>query len=201
MKREPDFAKCGGLLPAIVQDAGSGEVLMLGYMNEEAYRQTLEGKLVTLFSRSKGRLWTKGETSGNVLRLRGLSCDCDSDALLVLAVPEGPTCHEGSQSCFKNSREVDLSMLTTLSDTISQRRRDPRSESYTSQLFNEGIDKMVQKVGEEAVEVVIEGKNGGRERLLSESADLIFHLLVLLEARGLCLADVCGVLKDRSIVR
>lgn len=198
MKKQPDFSKCGGLLPAIVQDARSGEVLMLGYMSEEAYRATLEKGLVTFFSRSKGRLWTKGESSGNLLRLKDITCDCDSDALLVLALPDGPTCHEGSQSCFENSRRVDTSVLTTVAETIAQRRKAPNSESYTSTLFAQGIDKIVQKVGEEGVEVVIEGKNGDRNRLLNESADLIFHLLVLLEARGLSLGDVCGVLSDRS---
>lgn len=198
MNKNPDFSKCNGLLPAIVQDARSGEVLMLGYMNEDAYRMTLEKGAVTFFSRSKGRLWMKGETSGNVLRLRGISSDCDSDALLVLAIPEGPTCHEGTQSCFPNSRDADLSMLVTLSETIALRKQAPADESYTGQLFKDGIDRMVQKVGEEAVEVVIEGKNGGRDRLLSESADLIFHLLVLLEARGLSLGDVCLILRERS---
>jgi phosphoribosyl-ATP pyrophosphohydrolase/phosphoribosyl-AMP cyclohydrolase len=198
MRKKPDFSKCEGLLPAIVQDARSGEVLMLGYMNEEAYGITLEKGLVTFFSRSKGRLWMKGESSGNVLRLKDISCDCDSDALLVLALPDGPTCHEGSQSCFANSRQVDLSVLTAVAETISHRRNAPVTESYTAALFAQGIDKIVQKVGEEGVEVVIEGKNGDRDRLLNESADLMFHLLILLEARGLSLGDVCRVLQQRS---
>jgi len=198
MRREPDFSKCGGLLPAIVQDPRSGEVLMLGYMNEEAYAVTLEEKRVTFFSRSRNGLWTKGETSGNYLTLCELSVDCDSDAILVKAIPSGPTCHEGTRSCFAEASDDPLAVLARLGETITERRLNPSSSSYTASLFAQGIDKIVQKVGEEGIEVVIEGKNDSRDRLVSESADLLFHLMVLWEARGISLADVCGALTNRA---
>jgi phosphoribosyl-ATP pyrophosphohydrolase/phosphoribosyl-AMP cyclohydrolase len=198
MKREPDFTKCDGLLPAVVQDARNGTVLMLGYMNEESYSATLAKGLVTFFSRSRNELWTKGETSGNFLKLTELSVDCDRDTILVKAIPSGPTCHEGTLSCFADAAPNVWSVLTYLEDTIKERKATPSDDSYTSSLFKAGIDKIAQKVGEEGIEVVIEGKNDNKERLLNESADLLFHLMVLWEAKGVSLADVCGVLAERS---
>lgn len=198
MIREPDFLKSGGLLPAIIQDDSTLEVLMLGYMNQEAYEVTTSSGHVTFFSRSKGRLWTKGETSGNFLQVKEMRCDCDSDAILIRAIPAGPTCHEGTQSCFGESERSDISFLGTLGRTIRERKAGGDAErSYTAQLFTKGIDAIAQKVGEEAIEVVIEAKNSNDERLLSESADLLYHLMVLLEARGASLAEVARVLKGR----
>jgi phosphoribosyl-ATP pyrophosphohydrolase/phosphoribosyl-AMP cyclohydrolase len=198
MKQELDFTKGGGLLPAVVQDARSGTVLMVGYMNEEAYAQTIEKKRVTFFSRSRQELWEKGETSGNFLDLVRIDVDCDGDAILVQANPRGPTCHTGAESCFGEGPQFGLQFLAELSQTLSERRAAPRPGSYTSELFASGTDRLVQKVGEEALEVVIEGKNTDDTRLLSESADLLFHLMVLLESRGLSLRDVSLVLKERA---
>jgi phosphoribosyl-ATP pyrophosphohydrolase/phosphoribosyl-AMP cyclohydrolase len=198
MKREPDFSKCGGLLPAIVQDAHSGEVLMLGYMNEEAYTMTRETKRVTFFSRSREMLWTKGESSGNSLTLTDIFLDCDQDAILVRALPAGPTCHEGTRSCFSQAPATSWSILSDLERTIKERRASLSDGSYTASLFTAGIDRLAQKVGEEAIEVVIEAKNGDRDRLLNESADLLFHLMALWESQGVSLADVCDVLGERA---
>mgnify|MGYP006276498983 CR=1 FL=1 len=198
MKREPDFTKCGGLLPAVVQDARTGVVLMLGYMNEKSYQVTKDKGLVTFFSRSRNELWTKGETSGNYLTVVAIGVDCDQDAILVSAIPQGPTCHEGTESCFSDKVTTPLSMLTRLEATIKERRESPSTSSYTASLFEAGIDKIVQKVGEEGIEVVIEGKNDNKERLLNESADLLFHLMVLWEAKGVSLGEVCGVLAGRE---
>ena len=198
MRCEPDFTKCEGMLPAIVQDALTGGILMLGYMNEEAYRLSLEKRRVTFFSRSRNELWTKGETSGNFLKLSEISVDCDRDAILVKAIPSGPTCHEGTTSCFAESSPSAMHVLRNLEDTIKQRKNFPSDASYTSSLFKAGIDKIAQKVGEEAVEVVIESKNNDTERILNESADLLFHLMILLEAKDVSLADVCAVLETRS---
>jgi phosphoribosyl-ATP pyrophosphohydrolase/phosphoribosyl-AMP cyclohydrolase len=201
MKREPDFSTCNGLLPAIVQDARNGTVLMLGYMNEESFTTTIQSGLVTFFSRSRGKLWTKGATSGNFLKLTDISVDCDRDAILVKAIPSGPTCHEGTTSCFADAAPNVLNVLQHLEEIIKQRRRVPSDTSYTSALFKAGIDKIAQKVGEEGVEVVIEGKNDNPERLLNESADLLFHLMILWEVKGVALSDVCGVLEQRSRIR
>jgi phosphoribosyl-ATP pyrophosphohydrolase/phosphoribosyl-AMP cyclohydrolase len=198
MKREPDFSKCDGLLPAVVQDAKSGEVLMLGYMNEESFQRTLETRQVTFFSRSRRSLWTKGESSGNFLALTEISVDCDRDAILVRAVPSGPTCHEGTQSCFRDAVPTTWSILSELEGVIRQRKESLSDDSYTASLFKAGIDRLAQKVGEEAIEVVIEAKNGDKERLVSESADLLFHLMALWEAQGISLGAVCGVLADRA---
>lgn len=198
MRCEPDFTKCEGMLPAIVQDARNSDVLMLGYMNEESYTATLAKGLVTFFSRSRNELWTKGETSGNFLKLSEISVDCDRDAILVKAIPSGPTCHEGTTSCFAESSPSAMSVLGYLEETIQQRKNSPSDASYTSSLFKAGLDKIAQKVGEEAVEVVIESKNNNRERFLNESADLLFHLMILLEAKDVSLADVCAVLETRS---
>ena len=198
MKREPDFTKCGGLLPAVVQDARTGVVLMVGYMDEKSYQVTLEKRLVTFFSRSRNELWTKGDTSGNYLTLVDMSVDCDQDAILVSAIPKGPTCHEGTESCFCDTAITPISVLSRLGATIKERKESLSSSSYTASLFQAGIDKILQKVGEEGIEVVIEGKNDNKDRLLNESADLLFHLMVLWEAKGVSLADVCGVLASRA---
>ena len=198
MIREPDFSRCEGLLPAIVQNAMSGEVLMLGYMNEESYQRTVETRKVTFFSRSRQKLWTKGEISGNVLTLIDISVDCDRDTLLVRAVPSGPACHEGTPTCFRDARPTTWAILSDLERVITQRRESMLDESYTTSLFKAGIDRLAQKVGEEAIEVVIEAKNGDRVRLLNESADLVFHLMALWEAQGVSLGDVCDVLRARA---
>jgi len=184
-----------GLVPAIVQDAHTGKVLMLGFMNEEALTHTQQSGLVTFYSRSKQRLWTKGEESGHHLRLQSITADCDADTLLVKAVPVGPVCHTGADTCFNESNETDF--LQKLIQMIEQRYDDRREGSYTVSLFNKGINAMAQKVGEEAVELVIEAKDNDREKFLGEAADLLFHYLVLLRGKGFSLDDVIGVLKAR----
>lgn len=171
---------------------------MLGYMNAEAYELTRRDKRVTFFSRSRETLWLKGQTSGNFLNVVSISVDCDGDSILVRAVPEGPVCHTGTRTCFGDTPNPNLSFLATLSQTILERKADPQPKSYTSQLFASGVDRLAQKVGEEAVEVVIEAKNGNDGKLLDESADLLFHLMVLLESRDLSLADVADTLRRRS---
>lgn len=198
MTREPDFSKSNGLLPTVVQHSRTGDVLMLGYMNAEAYELTRRDKRVTFFSRSRETLWLKGQTSGNFLNVVSISVDCDGDSILVRAVPEGPVCHTGTRTCFGDTPNPNLSFLATLSQTILERKADPQPKSYTSQLFASGVDRLAQKVGEEAVEVVIEAKNGNDSKLLDESADLLFHLMVLLESRDLSLADVADTLRRRS---
>ncbi|MEY3678635.1 MAG: hypothetical protein RI924_776 [Bacteroidota bacterium] len=190
---KPDFSK--GLLPVIVQDASTQQVLMLGYMNEEAYQQTLTEQRVTFFSRSKNRLWTKGERSGNFLELQSVQLDCDQDSLLIRAKALGSTCHTGAISCFGES-ESEFS-LAQLEKIIAARITAQDSQSYTFQLFQKGINKIAQKVGEEAVELVIEAKDDHRELFVNEAADLLYHFLVLLKAKGLTLADVNAVLSDR----
>ena len=192
-----DFEKMpGGLVPAIVQDCRTGVVLMLGYMNAAALAQTLETGLVTFFSRSKQRLWTKGESSGNMLRLRELRTDCDSDAILVKVEPSGPVCHTGDDTCW-GERNQSAHFLNVLEQIIRERRAIAPENSYTARLFAEGIQKIAQKVGEEAVETVIEALGTDRERLLNETADLLFHLLVLLAAKDVRLEEVERVLKNR----
>jgi phosphoribosyl-ATP pyrophosphohydrolase/phosphoribosyl-AMP cyclohydrolase len=201
MTQEPDFSKCNGLLPTIVQDSATKQVLMLGYMNQEAYALTLEKKVVTFFSRSKNRLWMKGETSGYFLTVNDVRVDCDSDAILILASPNGPTCHEGTTSCFgEGVNDVDggVVFLESLEQMIQARIAQGESESsYVAQLVSRGVDKTAQKVGEEAVEVVIEALKGDRERLLEEGADLLFHLTVLLASQGVSLSEVAAVLQKR----
>ncbi len=191
-----DFTKGDGLLPAIVQDVTSGQVLMLGYMNEDSLRATIASGKVTFFSRSKQRLWTKGETSGHYLMLCDLKADCDRDTILVLARPSGPACHLLTETCFGNHR-YGLSFLAKLADIIADRKQNPDDQSYTTSLFRRGIDKIAQKVGEEAVELVIEAKNDDKELFLGEAADLVYHYLVLLEEKGFRLEDVIEVLKSR----
>lgn len=190
-----DFTKLNGLVPCIVQDATSGVVLMLGFMNEEALQKTLSEKRVTFFSRTKQRLWTKGETSGNFLALTDIIADCDNDTLLVKAHPAGPACHTGADTCFNESNQRwDLSSLEAV---ISDRKQNPKKGSYTTSLFESGMNKIAQKVGEEAVELVIEAKDNNEELFLNEAADLMYHYLVLLHAKGHTLADVEDVLKTR----
>lgn len=189
-----DFDKGGGLVPAVVQDARTRRVLMLGYMNRAAAERTLATGRVTFWSRSRQALWEKGETSGHGLRLRALSTDCDRDALLVLAEPEGPTCHTGAVSCFA---DAPGSTLAELEGTIRQRRASGGPDSYVRALAEAGLDRCAQKVGEEAVEVVLAAKNDDDAALAGEAADLVFHLLVLLQQRGLGLADVTAALDAR----
>ena len=192
-----DFEKGGGLVPAIVQHALTGEVLMLGYMNAEALQVTQEKGLVTFWSRSKNRLWTKGETSGDVLRLAGMAADCDRDTVLVQAIPEGPTCHLGTRSCFGDYPGPALAFLGELSAIVDKRSEADPEKSYTARLMASGINKIAQKVGEEGVETALAGVSEDRTALTGEAADLLFHLLVLLNARGLSLSDVVGELKRR----
>jgi len=191
-----DWNKSGGLVPVVVQDADSLRVLMLGYMNNEALQATINTGFVTFYSRSKQRLWKKGEESGNVLRLKTISQDCDNDALLALAEPTGPTCHTGSVSCFSDGANADLSVIADLAKTIKQRHVNPTAGSYTAELFASGMARIAQKVGEEGVEVALAAATNSKT-VAPEAADLIYHLLVLLEASGLSLADVTRVLKER----
>ena len=193
-----DFEKSGGLVPVIIQDAGTLRVLMLGYMNKEALEKTQTSGFVTFFSRSKNRLWQKGETSGNKLEVIEIRSDCDSDALLVLVKACGPTCHTGSVSCFGEENISSLSMLADLEKTIQDRKENPKEESYTSSLFKEGLSRIAQKVGEEGVEVSIAGATGA-DNLAEEAADLLYHLIVLLAAKDLSLGVVLNVLKKRVV--
>ena len=195
-----DFSKSAhGLIPAIIQDSETKSVLMLGYMNAESYQKTLDTKKVTFFSRSKQRLWTKGEESGNFLNLVDIKNDCDNDTLLIQVKPEGPTCHTGSDTCWQESNNQEYGFLSKLENTIKMRRENADSEkSYVASLFEKGINKIAQKVGEEAVEVVIEAKDNNDHLFLDESADLLFHYLILLQAKGFQLNDVVQVLKGRQ---
>lgn len=195
-----DFKKDkDGLIPAIVQDAQTKNVLMLGYMNEAAYQKTLETKKVTFFSRSRQRLWTKGEESGNFLDLVSIKTDCDEDTFLVSVNPQGPTCHKGTDTCWAESNEPSFGFLSHLEEIIQQRKNsNDTKSSYVASLFQNGINKIAQKVGEEAVEVVIEAKDDNAELFLNESADLLFHYLILLQAKGHSLTDVVEVLKNRA---
>lgn len=192
-----DFEKGDGLVPAIIQDASTGKVLMLGYMNDAAYTQTkAEGK-VTFYSRSKERLWTKGETSGNFLHVVDMLIDCDNDTILVKANPVGPVCHTGADTCFKEDNKADVGFLMKLAAVIKDRKNNPSEKSYTTSLFEKGVNKIAQKVGEEAVELVIEAKDDNKELFLNETADFLYHLLVLIEHKGYTLNEVMEVLKER----
>lgn len=191
------WAKGDGLLPAIVQDADSGRVLMLGYMNREALEQTRASGQVTFFSRSKQRLWTKGETSGHVLAVRSIAADCDRDALRVTAVPNGPTCHLGTASCWGDELEPPVGFLAELDRVIQGRRSADPESSYTARLLAEGVKRCAQKVGEEGVEVALAATAGDRDELVEESADLLYHLLVVLAASGVSLDEVCRTLESR----
>ncbi len=186
-----------GLVPAIVQDAISGKVLMQGFMNEEALAKTQETGKVTFFSRSKNRLWTKGETSGNFMELVSMAVDCDGDAILVKANPQGPVCHTGSDTCWNEENSSKTGFIDQLRAIIKDRKNNPSDQSYTASLFAKGINKVAQKVGEEAVEIVIEAKDDNKELFLGEAADLLFHYLVLLEAKGYELDEVMEVLIER----
>lgn len=192
----PDFSKYqDGLVPVIVQDAVSRNVLMLGYMNEESFEKSLQEKKVTFFSRSKKRLWTKGETSGNFLLIKEILTDCDNDTLLIKSTPTGPVCHTGADTCFNESNSSFS--LEKLEEIISERKNNPSSSSYTSSLFTDGTNKIAQKVGEEAVELVIESTGNDDKKLLNEAADLLYHFLVLLQAKNHQLSDVVKVLANR----
>ncbi|HEY9046873.1 MAG TPA: bifunctional phosphoribosyl-AMP cyclohydrolase/phosphoribosyl-ATP diphosphatase HisIE [Ohtaekwangia sp.] len=193
-----NFSKLNGLVPCVVQDARTARVLMLGFMNEEAYTKTLQDKRVTFFSRSKQRLWTKGETSGNYLELVDILLDCDQDTLLVKVNPKGPACHTGADTCFNEKNErCDTWSLSTLEAIIQDRKANPQKGSYTNKLLDSGINKVAQKVGEEAVELVIEAKDDNKELFLGEASDLLYHYLVLLTAKGYTLSEVLDVLKKR----
>jgi phosphoribosyl-ATP pyrophosphohydrolase/phosphoribosyl-AMP cyclohydrolase len=194
-----NFAKGDGLVPAIIQDANTLQVLMLGYMNQEAYEKTCQEKKVTFFSRTKNRLWTKGEESGNFLNVVSMRLDCDRDTLLIQVIPQGPTCHLGTQTCWAEEKDTRFGVLSELENTISQRLNSGNSEkSYIASLKEKGIDKMAQKVGEEAVETVIEALRSNDELFLNESADLLFHYLILLQAKGYNLDDVLKILESRK---
>lgn len=195
-----DFEKGDGLIPAVIQDADNFQVLMLGYMNREALETTLEKERVTFYSRTKERLWTKGETSGNYLELVDLQQDCDNDTLLVLAHPQGPTCHTGNQSCFFRKEfkpKQRLDFLGNLEQLIASRKKERPEDSYTTYLFDEGVDMIAQKVGEEAVETIIEAKNNNQDEFIGETSDLLYHLMVLLSEKNVSLAQVVEELEDR----
>lgn len=193
-----DFEKMNGLVPAIIQDSVTRNVLMLGYMNEEAYRKTLSTGRVTFYSRSRGCLWTKGETSGNYLEFVSVKVDCDGDALLVRAIPHGPTCHKGTDTCWgETNKRNSLDFLSELQDFINKRHEEMPEGSYTTSLFKDGTNRMAQKVGEEALEAVIEAVGGTDERLIYECSDMIYHLIVLLTSKGLRIEDVAAELAER----
>ncbi|MDR3194857.1 MAG: bifunctional phosphoribosyl-AMP cyclohydrolase/phosphoribosyl-ATP diphosphatase HisIE [Tannerella sp.] len=194
---ELDFKKSGGLIPAIIQDAQTHRVLMLGFMNEEAYRKTLETNRVTFFSRTKQRLWTKGESSGNFLDVESILTDCDRDTLLIKARPAGPVCHTGADTCFGEDNTADIFFLRYLQDFIDRRHREMPEGSYTTSLFRKGVNRMAQKVGEEAVETVIEAVNGTEEGFIYEASDLLYHLIVLLASKGYRMEDLARELKKR----
>lgn len=193
-----DFDKMNGLVPAIIQDAVTKNVLMLGFMNQEAYQKTIETKKVTFWSRTRQCLWTKGETSGHYLHLVSIQVDCDNDTLLVKVHPEGPTCHKGTDTCWGEENRLNpILFLSELQDFICQRHEEMPENSYTTSLFHKGVNKMAQKVGEEAVETVIEATNGTTENLIYEGSDLLYHLIVLLTGKGLRIEDLVTELAKR----
>lgn len=195
---EIDFEKMGGLVPAIIQDATTKNVLMLGFMNKEAYQKTMDTKLVTFWSRSRNCLWTKGETSGNYLHLVSIQNDCDNDTLLIKVDPDGPVCHKGTDTCWGDTNDCNpVEFLSELQDFINKRREEMPENSYTTSLFRKGINKIAQKVGEEAVETVIEAVGGTEEQLVYEGADLLYHLIVLLSAKGLRIETLANELAKR----
>jgi len=194
--KDLNFEKGGGLLPAIIQDADTGKVLMLGFMNQAAWQKTCAEKRVTFYSRTKKRLWTKGETSGHFLSVESVRTDCDDDTILIKARPAGPVCHTGADTCFGESNAAGFDLFA-LQKIIKNRKENPTDQSYTASLFARGINKIAQKVGEEAVELVIEAKDDNRDLFLNEAADLVYHLLVLLEAKSVDLGEVIAVLADR----
>ena len=192
-----DFEKMGGLVPAIVQDNVTRKVLMLGFMNKEAYDKTVETGKVTFWSRTRNCLWTKGETSGNFLNVKEILLDCDKDTLLIKARPEGPVCHTGADTCWNEQNSVDLNFLSYLQDFIDRRFKEMPEGSYTTSLFKSGVNRMAQKVGEEAVETVIEATNGTDDRLIYEASDLIYHLIVLLTSKGHRIEELAAELVKR----
>jgi len=192
-----DFTKLEGLIPAIIQDNETRTVLMLGFMNEEAYQKTVETGLVTFYSRTRQRLWTKGEESGNFLKVVTILNDCDDDTLLIKVNPVGPVCHTGTDTCWNEENKGDIFFLNYLQGFIQERFREMPEGSYTTSLFKKGVNRMAQKVGEEAVETVIEATNGSDEKLISEASDLIYHLIVLLTSKGYSLDDIGRELKKR----
>lgn len=192
-----NFEKSGGLIPAVIQDATTGKVLMLGYLNAEALAKTQAEGIVTFFSRTKNRLWTKGETSGNFLHVVEMRPDCDADTLLIKVRPDGPTCHTGADTCFEEENQGQAAWLNHLKNTIRDRHQNPTPDSYTASLFAKGTNKIAQKVGEEAVELVIEAMNADDELFKGEAADLLFHYLVLLEQRGIDFDEIIAVLRQR----
>jgi phosphoribosyl-ATP pyrophosphohydrolase/phosphoribosyl-AMP cyclohydrolase len=193
-----DFKKMDGLVPAIIQDAQTQKVLMLGFMNEEAYQKTVKTGKVTFWSRSRNTLWTKGETSGNYLNVVEILNDCDQDTLLIKVHPDGPTCHTGADTCWNETNQPNpLLFLSELSDFIEKRHREMPEGSYTTSLFRDGLNRMAQKVGEEALELVIEATNGTNERLIYEGSDMLYHLIVLLTSKGLRIEDMARELMER----
>lgn len=192
-----DFDKMGGLIPAIIQDARTKNVLMLGFMNKEAYEKTLEINKVTFFSRTKKCLWTKGEESGHFLDVVSIESDCDNDTLLIKAIPNGPVCHTGSATCFNDNNEFGIEFLTHLQDFIEKRYQEMPEGSYTTSLFNSGVNRMAQKVGEEAIETVIEATNGTDGRMMYEAADMLYHLMVLFTSKGRRIEELAEALYRR----
>ncbi len=193
-----NFEKQNGLVPAIIQDSVTLNVLMLGYMNEEAYKKTISTKKVTFYSRSRKCLWTKGETSGNYLELVSIKTDCDNDTLLIRAIPHGPTCHTGTDTCWgEDNKKNPVLFLTELQDFINKRHEEMPENSYTTSLFKDGTERMAQKVGEEALEAVIEAVKGDNKRLIYESSDMLYHLIVLLTSKGLRIEQVISELAER----
>ncbi len=192
-----NFEKLNGIVPAVIQDARTNKVLMLGFMNQEALERTRKEGMVTFYSRTKGRLWTKGEESGNFLHVETILEDCDADTLLIKARPVGPVCHTGSDTCFEEENRGGVEFIAQLQDLIHRRKEELPENSYTTSLFKEGINKIAQKVGEEAVELVIEAKDSNDALFLNEAADLVYHLLVLLAARGYGIKDISRVLEER----
>ena len=198
MDMEIDFEKMNGLVPAIIQDNWTLKVLMLGFMNEEALQKTLSTKKVTFYSRSRKCLWKKGETSGNYLNVVSVKCDCDNDTLLIKAIPDGPVCHTGADTCWNESNTPNpLAFLSTLQDFIEKRREEMPEGSYTTSLFKDGINRMAQKVGEEALETVIEAVNGSNERLIYEASDMFYHLIVMLTEKGIRIERIAEELQKR----
>ena len=192
-----DFEKMGGLIPAVIQDYKTGKVLMLGFMNAEAFQKTLEIGKVTFFSRTKNRLWTKGEESGNFLNVVSITEDCDNDTLLIKVNPVGPVCHTGADTCFNEKNNGGIYFLQHLQEFITRRKKEMPEGSYTTKLFSRGNNKVAQKVGEEAVELVIEAKDNDESLFLNEAADLMYHYIVLLTAKGYTLSDVAKILEER----
>jgi len=193
----PDFNKLNGLIPAIIQDHSTGMVLMLGFMNAAAYNKTSKEGLVTFYSRTKERLWTKGEESGNHLKVVDINLDCDGDTALISVIPEGPVCHTGTISCFGEGKGFPLQFLPELQDILKSRKKNKPQGSYTAELFRSGTNAIAQKLGEEAIELIIESKENDDTRFLDESADLLFHFILLLVDRGYDLTDVAEVLQKR----